>query len=82
MEEEVKTYSLESISSQRKNKKAEIQVSKMKMQQIAQDLFAPPATKNKMEGLMQHVNTGIAAYDGIMTGMKILQRIRGFFRKK
>lgn len=52
------------------------------MQTLAQDLFAPNESKNKLDGLMQHVNMGIAAYDGIMTGIKILHRVRGFFDRK
>lgn len=32
--------------------------------------------------MMQHVNMGIAAYDGVMTGIKVLRRIRTFFGSK
>ena len=61
------------------DKKAELLQSKERMQQLARQLFAPQESKTKFEGMMQHINTGIAAYDGIMTGMKILRRIRTFF---
>lgn len=31
---------------------------------------------------MQQINMSIAAYDGLMTGIKILRRVRGFFGGK
>ena len=31
---------------------------------------------------MQHVNTGIAVYDGVMTGIKIMRKVRSYFTKK
>lgn len=34
-----------------------------------------------MDNMMQHINAGIAAYDGLMTGLKILRRVRGFFSR-
>jgi hypothetical protein len=72
-------YTIEMIRQQRLDKKAELLQSKERMQQLARQLFAPQESKTKFEGMMQHINTGIAAYDGIMTGMKILRRIRTFF---
>lgn len=75
-------YTLEMIRQQRLDKKAEILQSKQRMYQLAHQLFNPPQSKNKFEGMMQHVNMGIAAYDGVMTGIKVLQRIRTFFGSK
>ena len=67
-------YTINGIIRRRLEKKEEIRQSKERMQHITQELFAPQKSKTKIEGLMQHVNTGIAAYDGIMTGMKIFNR--------
>ena len=75
-------YTLEMIRQQRSDKKAEILQSKQRMYQLAHQLFNPPQRKNKFEGMMQHVNMGIAAYDGVMTGIKVLRRIRTFFGSK
>ena len=72
-------YTIEIIRQQRLNKKEELSQSKERMQQLAHQLFAPQESKNKFEGMMQHINMGIAAYDGVMTGVKILRRIRYFF---
>ena len=76
------TYTLEDIIARKQAKRKEILQSKECLQTLAQDLFAPNESKNKLDGLMQHVNMGIAAYDGIMTGIKILRRVRGFFDRK
>ena len=46
------------------------------------NFFAPVEHKGGVEGIMQHINTGIAVYDGVRTGIKIMQRIRGYFLKK
>lgn len=75
-------YTIEMIRQQRLDKTAEVLQSKERMQQLARQLFAPQESKSKLEGMMQHINTGIAAYDGILTGMKILRRIRTFFGRK
>ena len=72
-------YTIETIRQQRLDKKAEILQSKERMYRLTHLLFNPPQSKNKFEGMMQHVNMGIAAYDGLMTGIKILRRVRTFF---
>ena len=68
-------YSVESIAQRRAEKKEEI------LQNLTQELFAPQKSKNQMDNMMQHINAGIAAYDGLMTGLKILRRVRGFFSR-
>lgn len=77
-----KVYTIESITNLRKAKQEELRRSRQRMQSITENLFAPQQSKNKMENLLQHVNAGIAAYDGIRTGMIVLNRIRAFFGKK
>lgn len=75
-------YSVEMISKLRDQKKQELRDSKARIQQLTENLFAPQQSKNKMENLMQHVNAGIAAYDGLRTGIMIFQRIHRFFNRK
>ena len=74
-------YSVESIAQRRAEKKEEILRSKTRIQNLTQELFAPQKSKNQMDNMMQHINAGIAAYDGLMTGLKILRRVRGFFSR-
>ncbi len=73
---------LDMIRRRRVEKLAEIQQAKERLAETASALFAPIEDKGGVDGIMQHVNTGIAIYDGVRTGIKIMQRIRGFFRRK
>lgn len=74
-------YSLEQIKKMRIAKRQEIRQSTRRMQLIGEELFAPQRSATRMEGLLQHVNAGIAAYEGVMTGLKILRRVQAFFRR-
>lgn len=76
------SYSIDDIRKRRLAKREELKLSKDRMQDLTQQLFAPQQGKNKIDSLMQQVNMGIAAYDGLMTGIKILRRVRGFFAGK
>ena len=46
------------------------------------EIFAPlaPAT-NKADSLMRSFNTGMAIFDGVVMGIKIMKKIRAYFRK-
>ena len=76
------TYSIESIRGRRLAKQKELKLSKDRMHNLSQQLFIPQQGQNKIDSLMQQINMGIAAYDGLMTGIKILRRVRGFFGGK
>lgn len=65
------TYTLETITQRRLAKKAELRNSKEQIMEFSRELFAPQQSKTKFDNLMQQVNAGIAAYDGLMTGIKI-----------
>lgn len=75
-------YTLEMITKRRMAKKAELKASKEQIMEFSRNLFAPQQSKTKFDNVMQQINAGIAAYDGLMTGIKIFQRIRRFFRRK
>lgn len=70
---------LEDIRKRKGEKKKEIEKSRERMMKITQDLFVPVKPQNGFDGIMQNINAGIAAYDGLMTGIKIFKRIRTFF---
>lgn len=76
------SYTIELISEQKKKKRTEIQASKKRMQELTQQLFAPTRSSSRIDNVMQQINMGVAAYDGIMTGIKVLRRIQFFFSKK
>lgn len=75
-------YSLEMITARRMEKKKELKVSKENIYDLTQKLFSPPETKNKMDLIMHNFNSGMAAYDGIMTGIKIYRRLKDIFSRK
>lgn len=75
-------YTLENISELRALKKEEIKKSKENIRELSRILFAPPESRSKMDILINNFNTGMAAYDGIMTGLKVLKRIKSTFRRK
>ena len=74
-------YTIDDIRGLRKAKKQEINKSADKIRSIGAALFAPQKSSSNLEGIMQHVNAGIAAYDGLMTGLKLMRRVQSFFRK-
>ena len=79
--EKMHTYTIEEINRLREEKRNEARQSKERLRQLGQQLFAPRESKGKLDNLMQQVNMGIAAYDGVMTGIKVLRRIRSYFKK-
>ena len=51
------------------------------MTATTREIFAPlaPAT-NKADALMRSFNTGMAVFDGIVMGIKIMRKVRAYFR--
>lgn len=77
-----KQITLEDISKRKLEVLSQIKVQKETIQNTASDLFSPVKATNKMELVMNSVNSGMAAFDGIMTGIKIIRRIRSLFRRR
>lgn len=73
---------LEEITRRKNEKREEVRKSKARMVQTIRGMFVPEENKGGVEGLMQHVSTGIAVYDGVMTGIKIMRRIKSLFIRK
>ncbi|ADV44797.1 hypothetical protein [Bacteroides helcogenes] len=73
---------LESIAQQKAVLLQQIRVQKEIMTDITRDIFAPvaPAT-NKAGAMIRAFNTGMAVFDGMMLGLKLMKRIRRFFEK-
>ncbi len=72
---------LEAIAALKKEKREEIRIVKENMNCIMSDLLEPSESKSGMEGIMQNISTGMVIYDGVMTGIKIIKRVRSFFVK-
>lgn len=76
------TITLEHIARLKTEKLEEIREQKKAMTRTAQRIFAPlaPAT-SQADAIMRSFNTGMAVFDGVVMGVKIMKKIRRFFRK-
>lgn len=72
---------LEEIAQRKKKLLHEIHVQKQAMTDTIRDIFAPlaPAT-GKVDSIMRSFNTGMAIFDGVMLGLKIMRKVRKYFR--
>ena len=50
-------------------------------QQKATELFHPSEAVRGANALMSNFSSGIAIFNGVMTGFKIIKRIRNLFRR-
>ena len=73
---------LDKIYQQKAEKLAEIQASKQRIANQTRELFHPSETTNGTNALVNNFSSGIAIFNGIMTGFKIIKRIRNLFRSK
>ncbi len=73
---------LEEITRQKMEIRRRIKEQKQNMQASATELFAPVKAANKIELIMNSVNSGMAVVDGVMTGMRLMRRVRGYFRRR
>ncbi len=73
---------LEDINLRKKELKNEILIQKEAIAQTTRAIFAPltPAA-NKTDALMRSFNTGMAVFDGIMIGVKVIRKLRRYLRK-
>lgn len=69
------------ITQRKKELLVEIRTQKEAMTATAREIFAPlePAT-NKADAIMRSFNTGMAIFDGVMMGIKIMRKVRAYFR--
>ena len=74
-------FTLEKIAERKKKLLNEIHAQKKAMTATTREIFAPlaPAT-NKADALMRSFNTGMAVFDGVVMGIKIMRKIRAYFR--
>lgn len=72
---------LEDINLRKKELKNEILIQKEAITRTTRAIFAPltPAA-NKTDVLMRSFNTGMAVFDGIMIGVKVIRKLRRYLR--
>ena len=73
---------LDMIRQQKAEKLAEIRASKQRIANQARELFHPAETIGSANALMNNFSSGMAIFNGVMTGFKIIKRIRGLFRRR
>lgn len=76
-------YSLEQLSLLKAAKLKELRDQKKAMTQTAKNIFAPVApVASKGDAIMRSFNTGMAIFDGIVLGVKVMRNVRRLFHKK
>lgn len=76
-------YSLEQLSLLKAAKLKELRDHKKAMTLTAKNLFAPAApVASKGDAIMRSFNTGMAIFDGIVLGVKVMRNVRRLFHKK
>lgn len=74
---------LESIARQKAELQQQIRRQKEIMAGLAQEIFAPlEPTANKANAMMRAFNTGMALFDGVVTGMKMMRKFRRLFGRR
>ncbi|WP_308757407.1 hypothetical protein [uncultured Bacteroides sp.] len=73
---------LEELRQQKAEALEELRAQKQAMADTARNLFAPIApAANKGTAIMRAFNTGMAVFDGVMLGMKLMRKARKIFRR-
>ena len=72
---------LDMICRQKAEKLVEIRASKQRIANNAREIFHPTETIKGANVLVNNFNSGMVIFNGVMTGFKIIQRIRRFFQK-
>jgi hypothetical protein len=63
-------------------KRQEVDESADRMAAHVQSLMAREPARPGVEGFVHHLQTGIAVYDGVRTGLKIMRRMQDIFGRK
>ena len=73
---------LDMIYQQKTEKLAEIRASKQRIVNQAREIFHPSETIRGANSLMNNFSSGMAIFNGVMTGFRIINRIRKFFQTR
>ena len=74
---------LEMILRQKVAKRAEIRESRQRINDMTRQIFHPAQeAATGANVLMNNFQSGMVIFNGVMTGFKIIKRIRAFFQRK
>lgn len=72
---------LEDLQQQKAEALEELRAQQQIMADTARNLFAPIApAADKGTAIMRAFNTGMAVFDGVMLGVKLMRKVRKIFR--
>lgn len=60
----------------------EIQICNENIRTTTKTMFAPPKANNKMESFFNILDQGMAVYDGVILGMRVMRNFRRIFGRK
>lgn len=73
---------LEDLQQQKAEALEELRAQQQIMADTARNLFAPIApAADKGTAIMRAFNTGMAVFDGVMLGVKLIRKVRKIFRR-
>ena len=73
---------LEDLQQQKAEALEELRAQQQIMAVTARNLFAPIApAADKGTAIMRAFNTGMAVFDGVMLGVKLMRKVRKIFRR-
>lgn len=73
---------LEDLQQQKTEALEELRAQQQIMADTARNLFAPIApAADKGTAIMRAFNTGMAVFDGVMLGVKLMRKVRKIFRR-
>lgn len=80
--DKVQIITLDVIAQLKAQKLKEVQQAKADMAETLHNIFAPVQKQTGSDGFMHHIHTGIAVFEGMRTGIKIIKRVKSLFHKK
>lgn len=74
---------LEDISKRKEEIRKEIEVQQSAIIGSIRNIFVPEpsGSASSASSMMRSFNTGMAIFDGVMTGIKIMRKVKAFFKR-
>lgn len=72
---------LEEIGRRKKALRKEMEEQMAVIIASSKKLFSPTPSETSLHPLMRNFNTGFAIFDGVMTGIKLIRRVKAFFKR-
>ena len=76
------TYTLNEIEIRRAQTEKALQQMEQRIKAKTDRLLTPPPAENKMKMWIGNAERAYAVYDGVMTGYKLLKKIKHLFKRR